>query len=656
MWRKAEYIVFSCLVAVVTSQVHFPDPVVSNNGGLEFRLKDNGYRLVAFHYNVNKPLAGVSHGDHAADVTAHTGNEWVHRDNDVQLQPGDTVHYWVMVIKTTGEGLQITDRTWTYVPTSTTVSINTPTTTTTNPPTTKSASLNTVISGGSHTSSVAPGSTSQTVSSSQTGSGSNTGSASTTGGSSNFGTNAPGTFGSNTGSASTTGGSSNFGTNAPGTFGSNTGSASTTGGSSNFGTNAPGTFGSNNGSASTTGGSSNFGTNAPGTFGSNTGSASTFVGKGDTGCSCNYPYGPGIGDGFIDDRTCTSFPCLVFEDNFNFINHRVWEHEITAAGGGNWEFQYYTNNRTNSYTKNGVLYIKPTLTSDHYGVEYLEHGALNLWGSSAADVCTSNMDWGCKREGQPGQVINPIQSARLRSSRGFNFRYGKVEVEAKLPAGDWLWPAIWMLPRSNVYGNWPASGEIDIMESRGNLHYTDPKGTSQGVDNIGSTLHFGADFFTNQWPKAHTEVLLSTGGTYADDFHKFGVEWDNTSITFSVDGHETLKVAPSAGGFWEFGGFDQMQGYDNPWREGTRMAPFDQEFYLVMNVAVGGVGFFPDENRNSPQPKPWQDRAGHEADRFWAARNQWYPTWHPDHDQGEDAAMKVNYVKVWKTRPDPPRH
>ncbi|KAK7088455.1 hypothetical protein V1264_022376 [Littorina saxatilis] len=297
-----------------------------------------------------------------------------------------------------------------------------------------------------------------------------------------------------------------------------------------------------------------------------------------------------------------------------------------------------------------------TLTSDHYGVEYLEHGALNLWGSSAADVCTSNMDWGCKREGQPGQVINPIQSARLRSSRGFNFRYGKVEVEAKLPAGDWLWPAIWMLPRSNVYGNWPASGEIDIMESRGNLHYTDPKGTSQGVDNIGSTLHFGADFFTNQWPKAHKEVLLSTGGTYADDFHKFGVEWDNTSITFSVDGHETLKVAPGAGGFWEFGGFDQMQGYDNPWREGTRMAPFDQEFYLVMNVAVGGVGFFPDENRNSPQPKPWQDRAGHEADRFWAARNQWYPTWHPDHDQGEDAAMKVNYVKVWKTRPDPPRH
>ncbi|XP_076472838.1 beta-1,3-glucan-binding protein-like [Babylonia areolata] len=372
-----------------------------------------------------------------------------------------------------------------------------------------------------------------------------------------------------------------------------------------------------------------------------------------SGGSCNCDYGPGRGDGFVDDRTCQSFPCLIFEDNFDFINHRVWEHELTAGGGGNWEFQFYTNNRTNSYTRDGILYIKPTLTSDHFGTEYLEKGKLDLWGSSAADVCTSNMDWGCSREGQPGQIVNPIQSARLRSSRGFNFRYGKVEVEAKLPSGDWLWPAIWMLPRLNVYGKWPASGEIDIMESRGNLNYHDPQGKSLGADSVGSTLHFGGDFWTNQWPKAHKEVLSQSGGTFADDFHKYGVEWDNTSITFTLDGQETLKVAPGPGGFWEFGGLDQMKGHENPWRAGSHMAPFDQEFYLVLNVAVGGVGFFKDENRNAPYPKPWQDGAGHESDRFWAARNLWYPTWHPDSNNGEDAAMKVNYVRVWKTKPDP---
>ena len=65
-------------------------------------------------------------------------------------------------------------------------------------------------------------------------------------------------------------------------------------------------------------------------------------------------------------------------------------------------------------------------------------------------------------------MINPIRSARLRSVKSFSFQYGRVEIKAKLPKGDWLWPAIWMLPAHNEYGQWPASGEIDIMESRGN--------------------------------------------------------------------------------------------------------------------------------------------------------------------------------------------
>ncbi|PVD32830.1 hypothetical protein C0Q70_08277 [Pomacea canaliculata] len=185
--------------------------------------------------------------------------------------------------------------------------------------------------------------------------------------------------------------------------------------------------------------------------------------------------GPGEGDGFVDSSQCTSFPCLIFEDNFDFINHRVWQHEITAGGGGNWEFQYYTNNRTNSYTKDGVLYIKPA--------------------------------------------------------------------------------TIWMLPTQNVYGNWPASGEIDIMESRGNRNYHNQQGVSVGVDSVGSTLHFGADYFTNQWPKAHAEK-------------------------FYVDDEEILRVDPGPDGFWKFSGLDETT-YDNPWREGSRMAPFDQEVRML---------------------------------------------------------------------------
>lgn len=62
-------------------------------------------------------------------------------------------------------------------------------------------------------------------------------------------------------------------------------------------------------------------------------------------------------------------------------------------------------------------------------------------------------------------------SGKLTTAKSFSITYGRVQVRAKLPKGNWLWPAIWMLPRYNEYGGWPASGEIDIMESRGNEGY-----------------------------------------------------------------------------------------------------------------------------------------------------------------------------------------
>lgn len=146
-----------------------------------------------------------------------------------------------------------------------------------------------------------------------------------------------------------------------------------------------------------------------------------------------------------------------------------WEHEKTMGGGGNWEFEHYTNNRTNSFVKDGILHLQPTLTSDLIGEDQVRHGSMNIWGASPADQCTGNAFYGCERNvAGSGNVINPITSARLRTVHSFSFKYGRVQIRAKLPKGDWIWPAIWMLPKDNAYGQWPASGEIDIMESRGN--------------------------------------------------------------------------------------------------------------------------------------------------------------------------------------------
>ena len=99
------------------------------------------------------------------------------------------------------------------------------------------------------------------------------------------------------------------------------------------------------------------------------------------------------------------------------------------------------------------------------------------------DLCTSPSSYGCERTGNGGNIINPISSARLRSANSFAFTYGKVEARAKLPLGDWLWPAIWMLPLKQEYGLWPTSGEIDIMESRGNLNLV-KDGTNIGVEQV----------------------------------------------------------------------------------------------------------------------------------------------------------------------------
>ena len=103
-----------------------------------------------------------------------------------------------------------------------------------------------------------------------------------------------------------------------------------------------------------------------------------------------------------------------------------------------------------------------------------------------------------------------------------------------------------MLPRYQEYGTWPASGEIDIMESRGNMNYA-----PGGVETFASTLHWGPDFFTNQYTKTHAEKKLDSG-TFADDFHTFGLYWDEKVIYTYLDNdsNKVLQVDHSQQSYW----------------------------------------------------------------------------------------------------------
>ncbi|XP_075970510.1 beta-1,3-glucan-binding protein-like [Anticarsia gemmatalis] len=333
---------------------------------------------------------------------------------------------------------------------------------------------------------------------------------------------------------------------------------------------------------------------------------------------------------------------LIFKDEFDEFDFEKWQHENTLGGGGNWEFQYYNNNRTNSFVHSGRLFIRPSLTADQLGEPFLSHGVLNIDGGAPADQCTNRKWWGCERTGTAANILNPVKSARLRTVNSFNFRYGRLEVRAKMPTGDWLWPAIWLLPTYENYGTWPASGEIDVVESRGNLNLVS-NGKNMGTQEAGSTLHYGPYPGLNGWERAHWTTKNPHG--YNSDFHRYQLEWTTDYLKFSIDDAEVGRVTPGKGGFWEHGGFNSQ--FENPWRYGTKMAPFDQKFYIILNLAVGGTnGYFPDGATN-PAPKPWSNKSPTALTDFWKGRNGWEPTWNLKKNNGEDASLQVDYVRVW---------
>ncbi|XP_055300590.1 beta-1,3-glucan-binding protein-like [Sitodiplosis mosellana] len=319
---------------------------------------------------------------------------------------------------------------------------------------------------------------------------------------------------------------------------------------------------------------------------------------------------------------------VIFKENFDTLDKNKWKPEVTLGGGGNGEFQWYDVDNENSFAKDGKLHIKPTLTADKIGQDAVEHGHVSLNG------CTDQDKANCERQAGGNTIINPVKSARLRTHESFSFKYGHVEVVAKTPQADWLWPAIWLLPTQWKYGGWPRSGEIDLLESRGNEKYGN--GSQIGVELVFSTLHFGPKRDQDHWQTAHYERNNPAG--YDKDFHTYGFTWDQQGIQFFLDGTE-LGFAKVDEGFWKRGGF---QGQDI-WAQGTKMAPFDEEFHFIINLAVGANnGYFPDDLANKNGPKPWRNGSPTAMKDFWSQRNQWQKSW----DSGDKSSLIVESVKV----------
>jgi len=193
------------------------------------------------------------------------------------------------------------------------------------------------------------------------------------------------------------------------------------------------------------------------------------------------------------------------------------------------------------------------------------------------------------------------------------------------------------LPENEEYGSWPASGEIDIMESRGN----DASCAAGGRNKFASTLHWGPNYDANRY-ELTTEQYTHTSDL-SDDFHTYGLLWTEDRITTYIDdpSNTVLDVDLSTESFWEKGGFE-AEGRDNPWAGEPNIAPFNREFFLILNVAVGGTnGYFPDGQCG----KTWSDTDSKAVNAFWNSWGSWYNTW--DYPNTNQAAMKIDWVQVW---------
>ncbi|OJT11698.1 Beta-1,3-glucan-binding protein [Trametes pubescens] len=336
--------------------------------------------------------------------------------------------------------------------------------------------------------------------------------------------------------------------------------------------------------------------------------------------------------------------CLVMEDNFDtFDTDTKWMREVSMSGFGNGEFEMTTASENNSFVRDGRLYLVPTLTSDVIGTANIFNGhTFNLTGCTDANQTSC----GAVSNDTLGTVIPPVMSARVHTRQPYSIRYGRVEISAKLPRGDWLWPALWMLPVNDTYGAWPASGEIDIMEARGNgVDYP-----AQGIDYVRGSLNWGPFSWLNGVSKTFG-WWTNRRKTFADGFHTYALEWSPDFIRIYVDSRLTYMLMLKFNEpFFDRGDFpatvangSQFIETPNPWAQGTKnVAPFDQPFYLIMNVAAGGTnGWFPD----GAGGKPWLDGSLTAMHEFAKAQDTWSATWPED---VEDRALVVDSVKMWE--------
>ena len=191
------------------------------------------------------------------------------------------------------------------------------------------------------------------------------------------------------------------------------------------------------------------------------------------------------------------------------------------------------------------------------------------------------------REDAPGVYT----SGRINTKNKFDFTYGRIEIGARLPAGQGMWPAAWMLSTEELYGPWPASGEIDIMEAFN---------PGNGNNEVVGAINFGLS--DNPADRATLGSPFDVGQSPDLGIHVYEIEWEKGQIRYFVDGQHFQTIKSDNWYAFFKAGTDGFYDENGVYKLGLEAAPFDQQFHLLLNLAVGGdpVGA-PDASTVFPQ-------------------------------------------------------
>ncbi len=248
---------------------------------------------------------------------------------------------------------------------------------------------------------------------------------------------------------------------------------------------------------------------------------------------------------------------LVFSDEFDgaTLDPAKWHAYQDCWGGGNMERECYTRRTDNVSVHDGALDLTAVFEKA-------------TGPSLSEDLRTPGVE--------PPPATKPFTSGKVSTKGKFTLTYGRVEVRAKLPTGQGTWPAIWLLPAQDLYGPWPGSGEIDVMEAV-NLGVKCGSCVGGEENQIYGTLHYGSNMHHYQGLSQQKAFALPKGSE--GDWHTYRVDWAPDDVTWYVDGKVYSKIP--------------LKNWRDPLQKtkpalAIHYAPFDRPFYLILNLAIGG--------------------------------------------------------------------